>query len=129
MLKLVGNVGIGHVRYPTAGSKSLCAEAQPLYTNYPHGLCIAHNGTLTNTDALRRVLAQNRRHVNTGSDSEVLLNIFAQELEQAGRQTRASGGVALPVLEDEAVATAFADALDRGVDARLTEQFGIQERQ
>ena len=111
MAKLVGNVGIGHVRYPTAGSKSLCAEAQPLYTNYPHGLCIAHNGTLTNTDALRRVLAQNRRHVNTGSDSEVLLNIFAQELEQAGRQTRASGGVALPS------AAAAASSLSSGSSA------------
>lgn len=86
MTSLVGNVGIGHVRYPTAGSKSLCAEAQPLYTNYPHGLCIAHNGTLTNTDELRQSLRENRRHVNTGSDSEVLLNIFAQELELVGRQ-------------------------------------------
>ena len=66
MDKLVGNIGIGHVRYPTAGNKSISAEAQPLYTNYPHGLCIAHNGTLTNTDYLRTVLAEAHRHINTG---------------------------------------------------------------
>ena len=55
MLELRGNVGLGHVRYPTAGSSS-CAEAQPLYTNYPYGLCVAHNGNLTNTEILSKEL-------------------------------------------------------------------------
>ena len=80
MIDLRGNVGLGHVRYPTAGSSS-CAEAQPLYTNFPHGICVAHNGNLTNaaelTDVCRNEL---KRHVNTDSDSEVLLNIFADSL-------------------------------------------------
>lgn len=79
MMELSGNVGIGHVRYPTAGSSS-CAEAQPLYTNYPYGICVAHNGNLTNTDVLSKQLIQHQRHVNTDSDSEVLLNVFAESL-------------------------------------------------
>jgi amidophosphoribosyltransferase len=74
MRKLVGNIGLGHVRYPTAGGKGLCAEAQPLFTNYPHGLAISHNGTLTNTEELRSILRKAHRHVNTGSDSEVLIS-------------------------------------------------------
>lgn len=80
MIDLRGNFGLGHVRYPTAGSSS-CAEAQPLYTNYPHGVCVAHNGNLTNAvdlaDYCRNKLG---RHINTDSDSEVLLNIFADSL-------------------------------------------------
>jgi amidophosphoribosyltransferase len=79
MEELRGNVGVGHVRYPTAGSSS-CAEAQPLYTNYPHGICVAHNGNLTNTDELHSRMTKSQRHVNTDSDSELLLNLFAETL-------------------------------------------------
>jgi amidophosphoribosyltransferase len=77
MTELRGNVGLGHVRYPTAGSSS-CAEAQPLYTNYPHGICIVHNGNLTNTAELQQLMDKKQRHVNTDSDSELLMNLFAE---------------------------------------------------
>lgn len=80
MVDLRGNVGLGHVRYPTAGSSS-CAEAQPLYTNFPHGICVAHNGNLTNAEELAEHCRTTlNRHINTDSDSEVLLNIFADSL-------------------------------------------------
>ncbi|UNU73588.1 amidophosphoribosyltransferase [Moraxella nasovis] len=81
MVRLVGNFGIGHVRYPTAGTSST-AEAQPLYVNSPYGIALAHNGNLTNAEMLAKELyAGNRRHLNTDSDSEVLLNVFANELQ------------------------------------------------
>ncbi|MGL1958118.1 MAG: amidophosphoribosyltransferase [Colwellia sp.] len=83
MLRLQGNIGIGHVRYPTAGTSS-SSEAQPFYANSPYGISLAHNGNLTNADELKKWLnTEARRHVNTTSDSELLLNILGHELQQS----------------------------------------------
>ncbi len=80
MDRLQGNMGIGHVRYPTKGSNGT-ALVQPLYVNFPYGICLAHNGNLTNTHELvQDLLRTGRRHLNTVSDSEILLNVFADEL-------------------------------------------------
>lgn len=81
MQRLQGNVGIGHVRYPTAGSSS-ASEAQPFYVNSPFGITLAHNGNLTNAHEVReKLFEKDRRHVNTTSDSEVLLNVLAHEID------------------------------------------------
>ncbi len=85
MAELKGNVGIGHVRYPTAGCDS-SAEAQPFFVNSPYGIALGHNGNLINVDELKRDLfKEGLRHINTQSDSEVLLNVLAHELQQVGK--------------------------------------------
>jgi len=108
MQLLNGKVGIGHCRYPTAGSEG-SDEAQPFYVNSPFGIALAHNGNLINTDALRREMFElDRRNINTESDSEVLLNVFAHELQSqpaltpqaainavAGVHRRCKGGYAI----------------------------------
>lgn len=82
MRSLIGNAGIAHVRYPTAGSSS-AAEAQPFYVNSPFGIVLGHNGNLTNSDQLKQeMFRQDLRHINTSSDSEVLLNVLAHEIEK-----------------------------------------------
>lgn len=83
MRALPGSMGIGHVRYPTSGSSTSPAEAQPFYVNSPFGIVLAHNGNLTNAETLNQELfLSDRRHVNTHSDSEVLLNVLAHELQE-----------------------------------------------
>jgi amidophosphoribosyltransferase len=98
MRSLPGTLGIGHCRYPTAGSAFASGEAQPFYVNSPFGIVLGHNGNLTNADQLKQEMFRtDLRHINTNSDSEVLLNVLAHELERA-----ASG----PRLDPEAVFTA-----------------------
>jgi len=101
MRRLQGNIGVGHVRYPTAGCAS-SAEAQPLYVNSPYGIVLAHNGNLTNKNELKKELSDiDHRHINTSSDSEILLNIFAHELQ------RISSGDVTPELIFEAVSKVY----------------------
>ena len=86
MRGLPGNVGLGQVRYPTAGNAFNEEEAQPFYVNAPYGIVLVHNGNLTNAPALKKELFDiDRRHINTGSDTEVLINVLAHEMETAGR--------------------------------------------
>ncbi|MBK8527338.1 MAG: amidophosphoribosyltransferase [Rubrivivax sp.] len=94
MRALPGLVGLGQVRYPTAGNAYSEEEAQPFYVNAPFGIVLVHNGNLTNAAALKQELfAVDRRHINTDSDTEVLINVLAHELEQAARD--------LPLTPDE----------------------------
>jgi len=89
MRSLPGNVGIAHCRYPTAGSARNSAEAQPFYVNSPFGIVLGHNGNLTNADQLKdEMFRQDLRHINTNSDSEVLLNVLAHELEKTSVKLR-----------------------------------------
>jgi amidophosphoribosyltransferase len=86
MRSLPGHCGLGQVRYPTAGNAYSEEEAQPFYVNAPFGLVLVHNGNLTNAQALKQELFQtDHRHINTDSDSEVLLNVLAHELEKVSR--------------------------------------------
>jgi amidophosphoribosyltransferase len=101
MRSLPGNMGIAHCRYPTAGSAFKVAEAQPFYVNSPFGIVLGHNGNLTNSDALKEEMFRtDLRHINTGSDSEVLVNVLAHELEQASVKLR---------LEPQTIFTAVAN--------------------
>jgi len=89
MRSLPGNMGIAHCRYPTAGSAFKVAESQPFYVNSPFGIVLGHNGNLTNSDALKdEMFRTDLRHINTNSDSEVLVNVLAHELEEASVKLR-----------------------------------------
>lgn len=84
MMRLTGNMGLAHVRYPTAGSYK-AAESQPFYVNSPYGLALVHNGNLTNYNQLKKeVIDHDKRFLNTSSDSEVLLNVVAHEFRAVG---------------------------------------------
>src|SRR5256714_2178546 len=101
MRSLPGNMGIAHCRYPTAGSAFKVAEAQPFYVNSPFGIVLGHNGNLTNSDALKEEMFRtDLRHINTNSDSEVLVNVLAHELEKASVKLR---------LEPQTIFTAVAN--------------------
>src|SRR5512146_1436848 len=89
MRSLPGEVGLAHCRYPTAGSAFSAGEAQPFYVNSPFGIVLGHNGNLTNAQTLKQeMFRQDLRHINTNSDSEVLLNVLAHELEKTSVRLR-----------------------------------------
>ncbi len=93
MRSLSGEIGIAHCRYPTAGSAFNAGEAQPFYVNSPFGIVLGHNGNLTNSEALKQeMFRQDLRHINTNSDSEVLLNVLAHELELAAKGQKLDPG-------------------------------------
>ena len=136
---LLGNIGIGHVRYPTAGRRGRgrgvsssnnavvgsgggggCgrAEAQPFYVNSPFGIAITHNGNLTNTDDLLASMRAEFRHINTASDSELLLNVFAEELQRSIKKAPPSRSEMMP--EPDEIFSAV-----RGVMARCRGGFSV----
>ena len=103
MMELLGNMGIGHVRYPTAGSDQK-DEAQPFYVNSPYGITLAHNGNITNAQVLRQELKHtNLRHLNTSSDSELILNVLAHALQQ----------LADSAIDEQIIFTAVTDVMQR----------------
>ncbi|MGB5079236.1 MAG: amidophosphoribosyltransferase [Burkholderiales bacterium] len=105
MRSLSGSTGIAHCRYPTAGSAFNAGEAQPFYVNSPFGIVLGHNGNLTNAEALKQeMFRQDLRHINTSSDSEVLLNVLAHELELAAKGQK---------LDPETIFTAVANVYRR----------------
>jgi amidophosphoribosyltransferase len=100
MRALGGNMGLGQVRYPTAGNAYSEEEAQPFYVNAPYGIVLVHNGNLTNAAALKRELFDiDRRHLNTESDTEVLINILAHELEGVARDVRLTPDLVFKAVE------------------------------
>jgi amidophosphoribosyltransferase len=112
MRALPGNVGLGQVRYPTAGNADSEEEAQPFYVNAPFGLVLVHNGNLTNVDVLKEQLFNHdHRHINTTSDTEVLINVLAHELEQTTR--------GLPLQPKDVFAAV------RGVNARIKGSYAV----
>lgn len=112
MRDLLGNAGIGHVRYPTQGCATSNQESQPFYVNAPYGIVLAHNGNLTNAAALKRELhGLDRRHINTTSDSEVLLNVLANEINKVTEHAELT-----PELAFEAV---------RGVHERVRGSYAV----
>jgi amidophosphoribosyltransferase len=112
MRALPGNIGLGQVRYPTAGNAYSEEEAQPFYVNAPFGIVLVHNGNLTNAHALKAELFDiDRRHINTESDTEVLINVLAHELELAGRN--------LPLTPDEVFAAV------RAVQKRIKGSYAV----
>jgi amidophosphoribosyltransferase len=122
MRGLPGNIGLGQVRYPTAGNADSEEEAQPFYVNAPYGLVLVHNGNLTNVDALKEQLFNfDHRHINTTSDTEVLINVLAHELELTTRS--------LPREAEGASPRAFAPqdvfAAVRGVHSRIKGSYAV----
>ena len=120
MRNLVGNAGIGHVRYPTAGSSSN-AESQPLYVNSPYGIVLGHNGNLTNADRLKEdIFKQDLRHINTNSDSEVLLNVLAHSIEQSTQKNVLTSGIIF-----DAVTTVFKRCQGAYAVVSMVANFGL----
>ena len=120
MKTLKGNAGIGHVRYPTAGSSS-SAEAQPLYVNSPYGIVLAHNGNLTNADKLKDDMFKlDLRHLNTNSDSEVLLNVLAHSIVESTQDNVLTSDIIF-----EAVASVFARCNGAYAVVSMIANFGL----